>query len=34
MPDALIAATTIYAGASLLTLNKEDYKFIKGLKLK
>ena len=34
MPDALIAATTIYAGASLLTLNKADYKFIKGLKLK
>ena len=34
MPDALIAATTIYAGASLLTFNKDDYKFIKGLKLK
>ncbi len=33
MPDAFIAATTIYTGASLLTFNKNDYKFIKGLKL-
>ena len=33
MPDALIAATCIEHGYSLLTFNTKDYKFIKGLKL-
>ena len=33
MPDAFIAATTLYAGGSLLTFNRSDYQFIKGLKL-
>jgi predicted nucleic acid-binding protein len=33
LPDALIAATTIEMGFSLLTYNQADYKFIKGLKL-
>ncbi len=33
MPDAFIAATTIYSGGSLLSFNKADYHFIKGLKL-
>lgn len=33
LPDAFIAATTIYSGGSLLSFNKIDYDFIKGLKL-
>jgi predicted nucleic acid-binding protein len=33
LPDALIAATTIYYNASLLTFNLKDFKKIKELKL-
>ncbi len=31
--DALIAATALISGAPLLTKNKRDYQFVKGLKL-
>ena len=33
MPDALIAASCMDKGFSLLTFNTADFKFIKGLKL-
>lgn len=33
IPDALIAATTIYTGCPLFTYNSKDYKFIEHLKL-
>lgn len=33
IPDAIIAATAIYYGLELYTLNVKDFKFIKGLKL-
>ncbi|ACO03160.1 MAG TPA: type II toxin-antitoxin system VapC family toxin [Persephonella sp.] len=33
IPDALIAATSIYYDAPLLTYNKKDFKYIKDLKL-
>jgi len=33
IPDALIAATSIYYDAPLLTYNKKDFKYIEGLQL-
>jgi predicted nucleic acid-binding protein len=33
IPDAIIAATSIYTDLKLFTYNNKDYKFIKGLKL-
>ncbi|WP_456383255.1 hypothetical protein [Persephonella sp.] len=33
MPDALIAATSIYYDAPLLTFNKKDFKYIEELRL-
>ncbi|MFT6480668.1 MAG: putative nucleic acid-binding protein, partial [Spirosomataceae bacterium] len=33
LPDALIAATAIYEGKLLYTLNKKDFKFIEDVRL-
>ncbi len=33
IPDALIAATSIYASVPLWTFNKKDFKYIKNIKL-
>ncbi len=33
LPDALIAATCVSEGVSLITFNTQDYSFIKGLQL-
>ncbi len=33
IPDALIAATSIYYDISLLTYNKKDFRYIEGLRL-
>ena len=34
LPDALIAATFLFAGYALLTFNKDDFRVIKNLKMK
>ena len=34
LPNALIAATSMFAGYALLTFNKEDFRIIKNLKMK
>jgi predicted nucleic acid-binding protein len=33
IPDAIVAATAMYAGMELFTYNQKDFRYIKGLRL-